>query len=156
RRRAGPSRAGADARREAGHALRRRGALSMTGPDTPRTGTQVLVVGSGIAGLTAALRASRTADVLLVTKGALTDGATACAQGGIAGAAARCHSPAQHAQDTVAAGAGLCAADAVRELCEEGPAAVEALIAHGVAFDQRGVTEPSRSPYALGLEGAHG
>ena len=128
----------------------------MTGPDAPRTGTQVLVVGSGIAGLTAALRASRTADVLLVTKGALTDGATACAQGGIAGAVGPGDSPAQHARDTLEAGAGLCEADAVRVLCEEGPAAIEALIAHGVAFDQRGVTEPGRSPYALGLEGAHG
>src|SRR5699024_5602178 len=102
------------------------------------------------------LRASRTADVLLVTKGALTDGATACAQGGIAGAVGPGDSPAQHARDTLEAGAGLCEADAVRVLCEEGPAAIEALIAHGVAFDQRGVTEPGRSPYALGLEGAHG
>ena len=58
----------------------------MTGTDSCPTAAQVLVVGSGIAGLTAALRASRTAEVLLVTKGALADGATACAQGGIAGA----------------------------------------------------------------------
>ena len=52
----------------------------MTGTDSCPTATQVLVVGSGIAGLTAALRASRTAEVLLVTKGALADGATASAQ----------------------------------------------------------------------------
>src|SRR5699024_1597543 len=86
RRRAGPTRAGADARREAGHGPRRRGAPSMTATGGAPTRTQVLVIGSGIAGLTAALRASRTADVLLVTKGLLTDGATSCAQGGIAGA----------------------------------------------------------------------
>ena len=48
----------------------------MTATGGAPTRTQVLVIGSGIAGLTAALRASRTADVLLVTKGALTDGAT--------------------------------------------------------------------------------
>src|SRR5699024_3680359 len=98
RRRAGPSCAGADARRKAGRALRRRGALSMTGPEAPLTGTQVLVVGSGIAGLTAALRASRSADVLLVSKGALRDGATACAQGGTAGAVGPGDSPDQHAR----------------------------------------------------------
>ncbi len=128
----------------------------MTGPEAPLTGTQVLVVGSGIAGLTAALRASRTADVLLVSKGALRDGATACAQGGIAGAVGPGDSPDQHARDTLGAGAGLCEADAVRVLCEEGPAAIEALIAHGVRFDQRRGADPGRPPYALGLEGAHG
>lgn len=129
----------------------------MTGTDSCPTAAQVLVVGSGIAGLTAALRASRTAEVLLVTKGALADGATACAQGGIAGAVGPEDSPALHARDTMEAGAGLCEAEAVRLLCEEGPAAIDSLIAHGVAFDrERSGAAPGHPPYALGLEGAHG
>ncbi|MDN5901512.1 MAG: FAD-binding protein, partial [Brachybacterium sp.] len=131
----------------------------MTGRGASGGGTQVLVIGSGIAGLTAALRASRTAHVLLVTKGALHDGATACAQGGIAGAVGPQDTPAQHARDTSEAGAGLCAAGAVRVLCEEGPAAIDELIGHGVAFDREPSTADSgagASPYALGLEGAHG
>ncbi|HEX7351882.1 L-aspartate oxidase [Brachybacterium sp.] len=120
-------------------------------------GTRVLVIGSGIAGLTAALRASLTAEVLLVTKGTLEDGATAGAQGGIAGAVGPGDAPALHARDTREAGAGLCEEDAVRVLCEEGPAAIEALVAHGVAFDrEQGDAGPGLSPYALGLEGAHG
>src|SRR5699024_4795603 len=108
-------------------------------------------------GLTAALRASRTAEVLLVTKGELPDGSTACAQGGIAGAVGPGDSPEQHARDTHEAGAGLCERDAVRVLCEEGPEAVGALMAHGVAFDrERDVAGPGGFPFALGLEGAHG
>ena len=129
----------------------------MTATGGAPTRTQVLVIGSGIAGLTAALRASRTADVLLVTKGALTDGATSCAQGGIAGAVGPGDSPDEHARDTLEAGAGLCEVEAVQVLCEEGPAAIRELLAHGVAFDRvRPAAGPGRSPYALGLEGAHG
>ena len=129
----------------------------MTATGGAPTRTQVLVIGSGIAGLTAALRASRTADVLLVTKGSLTDGATSCAQGGIAGAVGPGDSPDEHARDTLEAGAGLCEVEAVQVLCEEGPAAIRELLAHGVAFDRvRPAAGPGRSPYALGLEGAHG
>ncbi|ATG51809.1 L-aspartate oxidase [Brachybacterium vulturis] len=131
----------------------------MTGREVRGAGAQVLVVGSGIAGLTAALRASRTAHVMLVTKGALGDGATACAQGGIAGAVGPGDTPAQHARDTSEAGAGLCAAEAVRVLCQEGPEAIDELIGHGVRFDREASTAGSgagASPYALGLEGAHG
>ena len=130
--------------------------MSMTATGGAPTRTQVLVIGSGIAGLTAALRASRTADVLLVTKGSLTDGATSCAQGGIAGAVGPGDSPDEHARDTLEAGAGLCEVEAVQVLCEEGPAAIRELLAHGVAFDRvRPAAGPGRSPYALGLEGAH-
>jgi L-aspartate oxidase len=118
-----------------------------------RTGdaAAVLVIGSGIAGLTAALQAARDSDVLLVTKSALADGSTAHAQGGIAGAVDPADTPADHAQDTRAAGAGLCRDEAVRLLCEEGPGAIDALIARGVAFDR----EPSSGRWALGVEGAH-
>ncbi|WP_262425390.1 L-aspartate oxidase [Brachybacterium sp. Z12] len=111
---------------------------------------EVLVIGSGIAGLTAALRAAQRADVLLVTKGALADGATRRAQGGIAGALDPADSPAAHARDTLAAGAGLGDPEAVRVLCEEGPAAIAGLIAHGVRFDRA-----DDGSHALCLEGAH-
>src|SRR5690625_6995480 len=75
----------------------------------------VLVVGSGIAGLTAALRAARTATVLLVMKADLAQGATRSAQGGIAAALGPADSPDQHARDTRAAGVGLCEDEAVRD-----------------------------------------
>jgi L-aspartate oxidase len=118
--------------------------------------TDVLVVGSGIAGLTAALRAARSSRVLLVTKGAIDASATARAQGGIAGALAPEDSPARHAADTLAAGAGLCLEDAVHVLCEEGPARIRELIELGVAFDRvGGDAEDPELPYAMGLEGAH-
>jgi L-aspartate oxidase len=116
----------------------------------------VLVVGSGIAGLTAALRAARTARVLLVTKGEIDASATARAQGGIAGALDPADSPVQHAADTHVAGAGLCLEEAVRVLCEEGPARIRELIDLGVAFDREdGPARSADRPYAMGLEGAH-
>ncbi|MDN5688609.1 MAG: L-aspartate oxidase, partial [Brachybacterium sp.] len=114
-------------------------------------GTEVLVVGSGIAGLTAALRAVRHTDVLLVTKTELADGSTRHAQGGIAGALDPADSPAAHARDTLAAGAGLGEAEAVRVLCQEGPDAIADLVARGVDFDRA-----ADGTCARGLEGAHG
>src|SRR5699024_617403 len=110
----------------------------------------VLVVGSGIAGLTAALTAAERSDVLLVTKGELAEGATCRAQGGIAGAVGPGDSPAAHARDTLAAGAGLGDAEAVRVLCTQGPAAIAELLARGVVFDRA-----EDGSCALGLEGAH-
>ena len=112
----------------------------------------VLVIGSGIAGLTAALHASQRADVLLVTKAELADGSTRYAQGGIAVALDPADSPAGHARDTLAAGTGQCDERAVAVLCEQGPGAVLELIDRGVAFDRAG---GPGSPHALCLEGAH-
>ncbi|GAB4097348.1 L-aspartate oxidase [Brachybacterium horti] len=111
----------------------------------------VLVVGSGIAALTAALEIGGDADVLLVTKGALAAGATLHAQGGIAAAVGPGDTAADHARDTLAAGAGLAEEAAVHLLCEEGPAAIARLVERGVAFDR----DEDGAP-ALGLEGAHG
>lgn len=113
--------------------------------------TEVLVVGSGIAGLTAALAAAERSEVLLVTKGALSEGATRRAQGGIAAAVDPADDPDAHARDTLAAGAGLGDAEAVRVLCTQGPAAIAELIAAGVDFDRA-----ADGSFALGLEGAHG
>jgi len=77
-----------------------------------RIRTGVLVVGSGVAGLHTAWRASQHADVLLLTKRSLFDSATSYAQGGIAAALGAGDSPELHRRDTLAAGAALCAAAA--------------------------------------------
>jgi L-aspartate oxidase len=95
----------------------------------------VVVVGSGIAGLSAALTAAPNARVAVVTKGALDDGCSRFAQGGIAAALGDDDSTELHYEDTMAAGRGLCHPDAVRVLVEEGPARIRQLIAWGVAFD---------------------
>ncbi|WP_119728213.1 L-aspartate oxidase [Thermomonospora amylolytica] len=99
--------------------------------------TDVVVIGSGIAGLVAALAAARngTGRVLLVTKARLEAGSTRWAQGGIAAALAPGDSPEEHLADTLTAGAGLCDEDAVRTLVTEGPDAVRRLIALGAGFD---------------------
>jgi L-aspartate oxidase len=96
----------------------------------------VVVVGSGIAGLTAALRLTgRVGKVLVVTKDVLDAGSTQWAQGGIAAALGPGDSPSQHERDTLVAGAGACDAEAVRVLVTEGPDAVHELIALGTNFD---------------------
>jgi L-aspartate oxidase len=95
----------------------------------------VVVVGSGIAGLVAALRARSHGRVLLVTKALLDDGSTRWAQGGIAAALSADDSPDEHLADTLTAGVGLCSEEAVRLLVTEGPAAVHRLIETGAHFD---------------------
>ena len=101
------------------------------------TEADVVVVGSGIAGLTAALRLKDHVDkVLVVTKDRLAAGSTQWAQGGIAAALGPGDTPQQHAVDTLVAGAGVCDADAVRVLVDEGPEAVRELIALGAVFDR--------------------
>ncbi len=100
------------------------------------TRADVVIVGSGIAGLTAALRlADRVDKVLVVTKDRIAAGSTQWAQGGIAAALGPGDTPEQHAVDTLVAGAGACDADAVRVLVDEGPDAVRELIALGATFD---------------------
>ncbi len=100
------------------------------------TRADVVIVGSGIAGLTAALRlADRVGKVLVVTKDRIAAGSTQWAQGGIAAALGPGDTPEQHAVDTLVAGAGACDADAVRVLVDEGPDAVRELIALGATFD---------------------
>jgi L-aspartate oxidase len=98
---------------------------------------QILVVGSGIAGLITALRLSNQYDVTLVTKSELAESNTRWAQGGIAAAMFPDDSVAEHIADTLRAGAGLCRLDAVEILCSEGPLRIRDLIRLGVAFDQR-------------------
>jgi L-aspartate oxidase len=100
------------------------------------TTADVVVVGSGIAGLTAALRLrGQVEKILVVTKDVLAAGSTQWAQGGIAAALGPGDSPEEHEQDTLVAGAGACDRDAVRVLVTEGPDAVRELIALGTRFD---------------------
>ncbi|QMU72998.1 L-aspartate oxidase [Streptacidiphilus sp. P02-A3a] len=110
----------------------------LAAPDPGWTATaDVVVVGSGVAGLTTALRLRAAGlRVLVVTKTVLDDGSTRWAQGGIAAALGEGDTPEQHLADTLVAGAGLCDEDAVRLLVTEGPDAVRRLIATGAAFDQ--------------------
>ena len=119
-----------------------------TVPD--RIPARFLVVGSGVAGLHTAWRASEHGDVLLLTKRSLFDSATAYAQGGIAAALGAGDSPALHRQDTLAAGAALCDAAAVQVLVEEGPARVRELQTAGADFD----LDPT-GHLKLGREAAH-
>jgi L-aspartate oxidase len=115
------------------------------------TDADVVVVGSGVAGLTAALRLrERVGTVLVVTKDVLAAGSTQWAQGGIAAALGPGDSPAQHEHDTLVAGAGACDRAAVEVLVTEGPEAVRELIALGANFDHAADGELS-----LTREGGH-
>lgn len=111
----------------------------------------VIVVGSGIAGLTAALHAHEAGHtVTIVTKGALGDGCTGLAQGGVAGIYGPGDSAAQHATDTLDAGAGLSDPAAVEVLVTDGAARIAELIARGVAVDRT-----ADGALQLGREAAH-
>ncbi len=110
---------------------------------------RVVVVGTGIAGLITAYRASRDHEVVLVTKAELAESNTKYAQGGIAAALFPDDSPASHVADTMRAGAGLCDPVAVEVLCTEGPQRVRELMALGVEFDR------VNGELARGHEAAH-
>ncbi|MET9091504.1 L-aspartate oxidase [Streptomyces cyaneofuscatus] len=111
----------------------------------------VVVVGSGVAGLTTALRcAAAGLDTVVVTKARLDDGSTRWAQGGIAAALGEGDTPEQHLDDTLVAGAGLCDEEAVRTLVTEGPDAVRRLITTGATFDTT-----DSGDIALTREGGH-
>ncbi|ARX85417.1 MULTISPECIES: L-aspartate oxidase [Streptomyces] len=111
----------------------------------------VVVVGSGVAGLTAALRCSAAGlKTVVVTKARLDDGSTRWAQGGIAAALGEGDTPEQHLDDTLVAGVGLCDEEAVRVLVTEGPGAVRRLIEAGARFD-----ESADGGLALTREGGH-
>lgn len=110
----------------------------------------VLVIGSGLAGLIAAVRATDAGHrVILVTKTTLPESNTRYAQGGIAAALFPDDSVLAHMRDTLRAGAGLCSPPAVQILCAEGPDRVRDLIRFGVDFDR------DESGVARGLEAAH-
>ena len=113
-----------------------------------------LIVGGGIAGLSAALEASKHGKVIVLTKGKIGEGATEKAQGGIAAAIDQIRDSTEyHFEDTIAAGAGLCDEKSVRILVTEGVERVKELIEMGAQFD-RAETEAGGG-FALGLEAAH-
>ncbi|GAB3211346.1 L-aspartate oxidase [Marinactinospora thermotolerans] len=115
--------------------------------------TDLVIVGSGIAGLSTALRyvgAHPTGRVVLVTKDVLSNGSTRWAQGGIAAVVDPSDAPLAHMVDTVVAGRELCSAAAVRALVTEGPDALRWLIGVGTAFDRTSAGE-----LALTREGGH-
>jgi L-aspartate oxidase len=113
------------------------------------TRADVVVVGSGIAGLSFALKVARYGSVAIVTKKGRPDSSTNWAQGGIAAAFAPDDSPSLHMEDTLVAGAGLCHPDAVEVLVREGPQRVRELIELGVHFSREG------AGLSLGREGGH-
>jgi len=117
---------------------------------TQAESTDLLIIGSGIAGLTVALEAADHADVLILTKADPWDSATNRAQGGVAAAVGPDDSPERHIQDTMDAGAGLCARAAVDACVREGPEAIRWVEDLGVAFcrDEDGTRD-------LGREGGH-
>ncbi len=108
-----------------------------------------VVIGSGLAGLTAAYYSSKFGNVAVVTKSELDTSNSYYAQGGIAAAIGDDDSPELHMKDTLAAGRGLCDEDAVRILVNEGKECVLEMIDLGMQFDKK------NGKFVLGLEGAH-
>src|SRR6201993_200773 len=96
------------------------------------------VIGSGVAGLRAAIELSAAGNVLVLAKSDLSDSATAWAQGGIAVALSDEDEISLHEQDTINAGDGLCRPEAVALLVEEGPKYITQLIEGGTEFDRAG------------------
>jgi L-aspartate oxidase len=112
-----------------------------------------LVIGSGLAGLTFALRAARHGTVLVLSKDRLPESATNYAQGGIASVWSPEDSFDAHVEDTLVAGAGLCHRDLVQLVVREGPDRIRDLIALGTHFSRRDSSEDPE--YDLGREGGH-
>ncbi|MBI4307857.1 MAG: L-aspartate oxidase [Chloroflexi bacterium] len=108
-----------------------------------------VIIGSGIAGLYAGLKAQQHGTVLVITKGPLEECNTRYAQGGIAAPIAPDDSPAAHMEDTLKAGAGLCDVEAVRILTQEAADCIEDLLRIGVPFDT------AEGEVHLTLEGGH-
>ncbi len=124
----------------------------LTNFDSARIGhilTDVLVIGSGIAGLRAAIEAAGYGDVILITKEAPHESATSYAQGGIACAIASNDSAHAHAQDTIRVGSGLAHPDVVERTVKSGAERIRELIEWGAKFDMSG------PDVALGQEGGH-
>ncbi|MDY6827899.1 MAG: FAD-binding protein, partial [Pseudomonadota bacterium] len=113
----------------------------------------VLIIGSGAAGLTLALKLAPTTRIGLISKGALEDSSTFYAQGGIAAVLSSQDSVAKHVSDTLQAGAGLCNTQAVEFTVGRSRALIEWLINQGVQFTR----EPGEplEPFHLNREGGH-
>ena len=121
----------------------------------------VVVIGSGAAGLTLALALAERAKIAIISKSELSEGSTYYAQGGIAAVLDATDSIDAHTADTLVAGAGLCHEDAVRFTVERSRQAIEWLISQGVAFTRESNPSPndgyneSNNDYHLAREGGH-
>ncbi len=115
-----------------------------------------LVIGSGIAGLSLAIKLSELGEVVVLTKRESLEGNTQYAQGGIAAVMSSEDSMEDHLRDTLRAGAGLCKEAVVRGVVKEGPQRVEELIEWGMRFTlANGTDDETGTPFSLGLEGGH-
>jgi len=114
----------------------------------------VLIIGSGAAGLTLALHLAKNADVIILSKGAVNEGSTYYAQGGVAAVFDEHDSIDAHVADTLIAGAGLCDEDIVRYTAKNARASLEWLINQGVDFDQE-KANTGETKYHLTREGGH-
>ena len=114
----------------------------------------VLIIGSGAAGLTLALCLPADLRIALVSKGPLSEGSTLYAQGGVSAALDKTDSVESHIEDTLNAGAGLCDPLTVRYVVEQGPECIRWLIAQGVHFTREDESNPSGT-YHLTREGGH-
>ena len=94
----------------------------------------VLIIGSGVAGLAVSLQLDSGLRIALISKASLQGGASWLAQGGIAAVIDKNDSAEAHIADTLVAGAGLCHEDSVRFVVENGPSAIQWLIENGVDF----------------------
>ena len=115
----------------------------------------VLIIGSGAAGLSLALHLAKNADVVILSKGQVNDGSTFYAQGGVAAVFDENDSVAAHVNDTLIAGAGLCDDAAVQYTAENAKKCLEWLIDKGVDFDRDSPTENGDINYHLTREGGH-
>ena len=115
-----------------------------------------IVLGSGIAGLTFALKVAQQGRVVIITKKKRADSNTNYAQGGIASVTSKEDSFEAHVRDTLEAGAGLCREDVVRTIVEEGPARIQELIEFGMRFSEREIPNSrGKKELDLGREGGH-
>ncbi len=121
---------------------------------TQQHNCDVLIIGSGAAGLTLALHLAKTADVVMLSKGPLNEGSTFYAQGGIAAVFDENDSIEAHVQDTLVAGAGLCDKKTAEYTAENAKSSLEWLIAQGVVFDKE-ESSSGVSRYHLTREGGH-
>ncbi len=115
----------------------------------PHLVTDVLVIGTGVAGLRAAIEAARFGHVLVLSKSAPHESGTAMAQGGVAAAVGAGDDPDSHLADTLRVGCGLCSEGAVRKMVQDAPECIRELVDWGTEFDR------DNERFLLGLEGGH-